>query len=214
MDRYELDRAAQVHGYEPRESEPPCEKCIHQPMCDGVHCHFDRKWEPGDLKKKYYIVNDADERVNDELFSMRDLSEKDLGEYLTSESDDEWRRSHPSREYKVRLTIEMRVNARDRLEAKKSACMGLGLYDADTTELGPYVLNRLADVDIIQEYRMPVQYNCCESGREYGYKYTWAKSPREAKFKFMDEWVDDIESSPCFDDIEVYEESDREWYPV
>ena len=73
---------------------------------------------------------------------------------------------------------------------------------------------RLADVDILRQYRMPVQYNCCDTGREYGYKYTYAKSAREAKFLFQSEWVDDIESSPCFDDIESYDECDNEWFSV
>lgn len=207
--RDELDRAAHIHGYEERDDDPPCSECVHQPMCSGQNCHFDRKWNPEDLEKKYYHVNDFDERLGDELYSMRDRAEQftdwphDLeGPYFTEKR--EWERNHPKKEFAVRVSTQIWVKARDALEARKLACKEQGVDEDD-----PCV-----DCNILYKYRMPVKYLCCEEGISWGYTYEMAKNGREARFKFMDSWIPDIESIPSFDDIEEYDPEGEEWNAV
>ena len=101
--------------------------------------------------------------------------------------------------YRVRIIAERVFEAEDESDAvRKAVESGLSIEDYD-------------DVDIVHEYRMPVRYNCCEEGYTYGYEYGTAKNIEEAKFKFMSEWEPDIEASPCFEDIEIYDEEYGEW---
>ena len=204
--RDELDRAAHVHGYEEREDEPDCSECIHQPMCSGKNCHFDQKWYPEDLEKKYYHISDGEWRISDELYSKRDIAEQftdwpsDLeGPFFIEKR--KWERENPKKPYRVRVEIVVDVEARDNIDAEQTAIRKCGV-NADDPSVEAFIL---------RQYRMPVQYFCCEEGRTYGYEYNYANSAEEAKFKFQQHWIPDIESSPCFDDIEEYNEWEEEW---
>ena len=216
--RDELDRAAKLHGWEDRDDSPDCSLCVHQPMCSGKNCHFDWKWKPEDLEKKYYCVNDWEERLSDELYSMRDRAEKfadwprDLdGPFFTEK--DEWSRHHPKKYYTIRLSLSVNVRAQDVIDAKRLACEKFGVKNIDNEEIGGDVdMERMADVDVLYQYRMPVRYNCCEEGHSYGYKYVRAKNRQEAKFLLQESWVPDIEADPDFDGIEEYDEEEKEWY--
>ena len=207
--RDELDRMAHLHGYEEREDEPDCSECIHQPMCSGKNCHFDQKWYPEDLEKKYYHVNDFEERLSDELYSERDKAEQftdwphDLeGPFFIEKR--EWERNHPKKTYRTRVEIFIDVEARDEMEARELALKKRGV-DPDNTSCECYTL---------YEYRMPVEYLCCEEGRSYGYEYIRAKNSEEARFLLESNWIPDIESNPCFDDIEEYDPEADEWNAV
>lgn len=201
--RDELDRAAKTHGYEERENEPKCENCIHQPMCCGKNCHFDPIWERDDLKKKYYHVNDFGERMSDKLYSRRDQVEEfadwDCEEGPFFQEKYNWMNEHPKKTFHVRMEIMVDVEARDDIEARKLACEQYRLQEDEV------------EADIVHEYRMPVEYCCCEEGHTYRHEYTRAKNKNEAKFKFMSEWIPDIEASPDFEYIEEYDDEEEEW---
>lgn len=207
--REELDKIAHTHGYELRDDDPPCSDCIHQPMCSGRNCHFDRKWWPEELEKKYYRVNEFDRRMDDELFSLRDIAEfTDNWEY---DKDDlhwaevhDWNRAHPYKEHRTRLSIIVDVDARDEMEARKKACKEYCVDEDD-----PFV-----ECDVLYKYRMPVKYLCCEEGISWRYEYTYAKNAMDAKYRFVSEWVPDIESCPSFDDIEKYDPETGDWNGV
>lgn len=101
--------------------------------------------------------------------------------------------------YRVRIIAERIFEADNEEDAIiKANESGLGVEDYDA-------------VDVVHEYRMLVRYNCCEEGHTYGYEYGTAKDIKEAKFIFMSQWEPDVEASPCFDDIEVYDEEYGEW---
>jgi len=220
MDRYELDRAAKIHGYEERDNDPPCSECIHNAMCSGKNCHFDRKWEPEDLEKKYYHVNDWEDRLSSELYSMRDRAEQFAdwpsdceGPYFTEQN--EWRSMHPRRNYRVRLTIDVNVDARDNIEAHALACAKIGVGDKDLAKYSDDVnMTRMAEVETLYQFRMPVRYNCCEEGYSWGYEYIHATCKEEAQYLFRRKWIPDIESDPDFDDIEMYDDAIDEWQGV
>jgi len=103
------------------------------------------------------------------------------------------------KDYRVRIVIERNILGENEDDAKATARR---IYEVDDDD---------CETDILREYRMPIRYNCCEEGHTYGYTYTFTKNINEAKFKFQDEWVEDIEASPCYDDIEIYDEESGEW---
>ena len=215
--RDELDRNAHTHGYECPEFEPDCSKCIHQPMCSGENCHFDRKWEPEDFEKKFYRVNECEERLSSELFSRYDIWNEEIDPYNIEggpfyQDAKTWKANHSHKEFTVRLTIDMRVSARDDIDASQKACDIFGVANIDLEDSD--TVKRLAQVDILHQYRMPVEYLCCETGHEYGYEYTQAKNDAEAKFLFEDGWIPDVETNPGFDAIERYDDEEGEWYAV
>lgn len=214
MDRYELDAAAHVHGYEEREDSADCSQCIHEPMCSGEHCHFDRKWEPEDLEKKYYHVNDWEDRLSDELYSMKDRAEMEWpagceGPWFTEQN--EWRHNHPKRNFRVRMTIEVNVEARDKIDACKMACDQYGLKDRDLYPLdGSLDQSRMADVDVVHQYRMPVKYIEDDGENRWGYDYTFARYKDEAELRFREKW-DHLDAVQDYEDIEEYDEYGEEW---
>ena len=214
MDRYELDRAAKIHGYEERDNDPPCSECIHNAMCSGKNCHFDRKWEPEDLEKKYYHVNDLEDRLSDELYSKRDMAEMEWpygveGPYFTEKN--EWRHTHPKRDFRVRLTIEVNVEARDGIEARQIACDRIGVKDKANYDLdGSIDRSRMADVDIVHQYRIPVKYIEEDGDYHWDHDYVFAKNRSEAEFLFRDHW-DKMDAIQDIEDIEEYDEYGEEW---
>lgn len=205
--RDELDRMAHIHGYEDREDEPSCSECIHNKMCSGNNCNFERAYSTNDLIPRFYHVNDFESRLDDRLLNEKDKDEiakewpRDLdGPYFATKS--EWEKHHPIREWRVRISVEVAVDARDEMDARTKACQQLYLDPND---------ERL-EVSDLSQYRMPVEYRCCEEGRTYGYEYTYAANPREAQYKLMEKYCGDIESSPCPNDIEMYDEEGEEWF--
>ena len=216
--RDELDKAAKIHGYEERDDEPGCENCIHQPMCSGKNCHFDRKWFPDELEKKYYLMNDAEQRMGDDLYSMKEISEMSWPygvEGPIIKEKVKWEKEHPKRYHRVRLTLEVPVMARDEIDAKRIACDMYGVKDMDLfepTNDTDMDTSRYVTTDVLYQYRMPVEYLCCETGHEYGYEYEYASSMEEAKYLFRKNWIPDIEASPDFENIECYGDETKEWY--
>lgn len=191
-----------------------CKNCIHNPMCSGKNCHFDRKWEPEDLEKKYYHVNDWEDRLSDELYSKRDMAEMEWpygveGPYFTEKN--EWRRNHPKRDFRVRLTIEVNVEARDGIEARQIACDRIGVKDKADYDLdGSIDRSRMADVDIVHQYRMPVKYIEDDGENRWGYDYTFARYKDEAELRFREKW-DHLDAIQDYEDIEEFDEYGEEW---
>ena len=103
--------------------------------------------------------------------------------------------------YRVRLEVLVDVDGVDEAEVCAKAA---DMYHVDLDDVK-------VEANVIHSYRMPVQYFCCEEGRTWGYEYEYAKSMEEAKFLFQSKWEPDIESSPDFSDIEVYDEETEEW---
>ena len=207
--RDELDRMAKMHGYEERDDDPPCSECIHNPMCSGKNCQFERKYWPEELIPRYYHVNDFEDRIDVKLLNEKDMDEiraewpSDVeGPFFMLRHD--WEKNHKPREYRVRVTREVVVEARDGMDAERKAC----------TELCLDPEHESIELDILNQYRMPVEYFCCEEGRTYGYDYTFAANPREAQYSLLEHYCPDIESSPCPNDIEEYDPENNEWNGV
>ena len=161
--RDELSKNALTNGYERRDdSELNCEYCIHQQMCSGENCHFDRKWYPEELEKKYYHVNEDGDRLDDELYSIRDFAEMILPygmDFPLYKEKRKWNQEHPKQDYRVRITLEVPVKARDAMEAKSMACAKYGFLDIDRTELNNDTdMSRVVFTDTLYKYRMPVRY--------------------------------------------------------
>lgn len=212
--RDELDKMAHEHGYEEQEAEGDCQFCIHRPMCSGENCHFDRKWEPEDLEKRYYHVNDWEDRLSDELYSKRDIAEMPCLEYVEGSgfiTHQTWRSTHPKRNFRVRMTIEVNVDARDEIEARKLACDQYGLKDRDLYPRdGSLDQSRMADVDVVHQYRMPVKYIEDDGENRWGYDYTFARYKDEAELRFREKW-DHLDAIQDYEDIEEFDEYGEEW---
>jgi len=174
-----------------------CAICIHENVCSRKTCEFVRDWKPDELEKRFYIVDKNNNRLDDELYSIRDREEEFDGNVSFIEKS-EWEK-RDTKKFRVRISITTPVNARDEMEARSLACR----------DSSPQV-----ECDILHKYRMPVQYLCCEEGRTWGFEYTEAANPLEAKYHFMNNWIPDVESSPCFDDLEEYDPQEHEWYPA
>ena len=195
--RDELDRMAHLHGYEEREDDPPCSECIHFEMCSGKNCKFERRYTEDDLIPRYYHVNDWESRLDSKLLNEKDMDDiaKEWpsgleGPFFTRKS--EWEKSHPARTYRIRVTQEIEVEARDELEA----------YDLVHAE---FPASKHIETDVLYDYRMRVDY---ENG-ESGFKYAYAANPREAQYKLLEQ---SIGEKPYPNDIETKDEEAGEWY--